>query len=464
MAKPYILCSFRIFSLDGTIFFATFVAINSKRMNRFTQTLSDQKAELETVDITSLCTRHEENEIDLNSSLAQIVIGVRRSGKSTLCQKVLLQSGVCFAYVNFDDDRLADVQTADLNDILQELYSLYGAFTHLLLDEIQNVVAWPLFVNRLLRQKIHIVMTGSNANLLSSELVTHMTGRYKQISLYPFSFAEYCEYKGVDVKAMTTKAIGLRQFALNQYIMRGGFPELVQDDTLDAKMYVQSLLRAIVEKDICLRYKVRYRQTLYQLANAMLDWFCQELSLNTIADNLQIKSVHTVKNYLGYLDNAYLLRSVGKFSFKSVIRSSIRKCYAVDLAFIADRESTVQSQNLGWRLENVVAIELLRRLDYACQELYYLRQNQSYEVDFAVVERGHIVKLVQVTYDFTSPRVKLYNREIGGLLKGAAATGCQDLTLVMMSGESGDIVIEGHTIHRVLAADWLLRPSSAAMT
>lgn len=425
-------------------------------MMKYTKTLTDQREELKDIEISRLYARHEEREIDLDSCLAQIVIGVRRSGKSTLCQKVLLESKRSFAYVNFDDERLRNVKTEELNDILQELYTIYGPFTHLLLDEIQNVEAWPLFVNRLLRQKIRLVITGSNANLLSSELITHMTGRYNLIELYPFSFAEYCQLSNIDTEKQSTKAVGLREHALNEYLFTGGFPEILLNPSVRAKVYVQSLLRAIVEKDICKRYKLRYKQTIYTLANYLLDWYCQEKSFNSIAKDLQVKSVHTVKNYIGYLDNAYLLRSIPHFSFKSIERNSARKCYAVDLSFIAQREKAIQSEGWGWRLENVIAIELLRRLDYATQELYYLRESRSYEVDFAVVERSRVVQLIQVTYNFTAPKLKLYNREIGGLLKGARATNCEDLTLVMMSGETGDLHVDGHIIHRVLATDWLL--------
>jgi len=426
-------------------------------MMKYTKVLSDQRNELMEADLSSLCAREEEREIELDSNLAQIVIGVRRSGKSTLCQKVLIESKVHFAYVNFDDERLKDVRTEDLDAIMEELYNIYGAFTHLFLDEVQNIEAWPLFVNRLLRQKMRLVLTGSNANLLSSELITHMTGRYNLIELYPFSFAEYCAMKGVDVDGLTTKAFGLRGHALNQYLMSGGFPEILQEKVAKPKTYVQSLLRAIVEKDICRRYNLRYKKTIYDLANHMLDWYCQEKSYNMIARDLQVKSVHTVKNYLDYLDNAYLLRSIRRFSFKSTERNLARKSYAVDIAFVADRENAVQYEGWGWRLENVVAIELLRRIEYATQELYYLRENRSYEVDFAVVDRGHVTQLVQVTYDFTNPKPRLYNREIGGLLKGAAATRCNNLTLVMMSGEDGDLHVGDYTVHRVLATDWLLK-------
>ena len=104
----------------------------------------------------------------------------------------------------------------------------------------------------------------------------------------------------------------------------------------------------------------------------------------------------------------------------------------------------------------MVAIELLRRMEYDTQQLFYIGQNKSYEVDFCVVDRNHVTQLIQVTYQFSNPGVKLYNREIGGLLKGAAATGCNNLTLIMMSGETGDLEVEGKIIHRVLAVDWLL--------
>lgn len=114
--------------------------------------LESQREELQSLNISALCSRSEEQDIHLDSSLAQVVIGVRRSGKSTLCQKVLIEKQVNFAYVNFDDERLKNAKSGDLDDILQMLYEIYGNFTHLFFDEIQNVNGWPLFVNRLLRQ------------------------------------------------------------------------------------------------------------------------------------------------------------------------------------------------------------------------------------------------------------------------------------------------------------------------
>jgi predicted AAA+ superfamily ATPase len=419
--------------------------------------LSNQKAELDLVDLEALCSRKEEQEIQLNSKLAQIVIGVRRSGKSTLCMKVLMQSGVHFAYVNFDDERLQKVGVEELDVILQELYAIYGSFTHLFLDEVQNVDGWHLFVNRLLRQGIKLVLTGSNANLLSGELSTHLTGRYHQIELYPFSFSEYCTITGVDTHGMTTKAYGLRDKALDEYLMSGGFPELIASPEISKRDYLFSLREAIVKKDICQRYKIRYKQTLSDLANRLLDWFCQEKSYNDIAKEMSINSVHTVKNYITYLQNAYLLCLLPKFSLKSSERNSARKMYAVDNAFISQHENALLTESFGLRLENVVAVELLRRLHSEYEQLYYLRKVQDFEVDFVVVESSHVRELIQVTYDFVEPSAKLYNREVNGLIKGSHLTRCDNLTLIMMRGEPRDIQVDGKIVHCVLAADWLLQ-------
>ena len=416
--------------------------------------LRDQREELLNTDYSQFITRCEESQIDLDSHLAQIVIGVRRCGKSTICQKVLVESKIHFAYVNFDDEELASLQVGDLNDVIQTLYRIYGSFTHLFMDEIQNVPKWHLFVNRLLRQGIHIVLTGSNANLLSGELATHLTGRYNEIHLYPFSFREYCMAKKIDTHALTTKSAGLLMNALDSYLQQGGFPETLSMARHDK--YIASLLAAVIAKDICQRYKVRYKKTLQQLVNGLLDRFCQEVSYGDLQEAYQLGTIHTTKNYVSYLENAYLLRLVPRYSFKSIERQTMRKAYCIDNAFITNHEDALQTENLGWRLENVVAIELFRRMENELQQLYYLRQHKSYEVDFALVERNKVLQLIQVTYDFNQPKTTLYNREIGGLLQGSAATGCTNLTLIMMSGEEGDVEIDGLIIHKVLAVHWLV--------
>src|SRR5574344_1931687 len=180
---------------------------------------ADQKEELQNNDMTQLCTRLEEKQLSLTSNLAQVVIGVRRSGKSTLCEKFIRQSGVEFAYANFDDDRLENLNSEDFDQVLDALYQIYGDFKYLFLDEVQNITGWQLFVNRMLRQKVHLFITGSNSKLLSSELTTHLTGRHNKIELYPFSFYEYGVMKKVELKSLSTKSRALRKRALNEYLL-----------------------------------------------------------------------------------------------------------------------------------------------------------------------------------------------------------------------------------------------------
>lgn len=424
-------------------------------MKNLERILSNQKQEIEAVQAASLCSRKEERDVQLDSSLAQVVIGVRRSGKSTLCKKVLIMSGVTFAYVNFDDEQLAKATGDDLDDIYQMLYTVYGNFTHLFLDEIQNVREWPLFVNRLLRQGMHLILTGSNANLLSGDLATHLTGRYHLIELFPFSFAEYCVAQNVDTVHCTTQAYGLRNRALMQYMMEGGFPELTLSPDMNKRDYLMSLKQAIIIKDICRRYRVRYQQTISRLAAQALDWFGQEKSYTDISKELGIRSVHTTMNYFAYLQNAYVVCLLSRFSLKSTERNSFHKAYAVDNAFLSQHENALQTENYGLRLENVVAVELMRRLNREYEQLYYLR-GRDYEVDFVVVENFHVRELVQVTYDFVEPTAKLFNREVDALVKASQQTGCDNLTLVVMMGEPQEIQRGGKTIHCVQATEWLL--------
>lgn len=418
------------------------------------QILYDQKEEITNLNTSDLCNRVEEGLFDLQSSLAQVVIGVRRSGKSTICMKVLKESGVSFGYVNFDDEQLAGLKAEQLNDVLEALYKVYGDITHVLFDEIQNISQWPLFVNRLLRQGLHVVMTGSNANLLSGELATHLTGRYNQIELYPFSFREYCTLRQIDTQSLSTKAKAFRYTALEEYLRQGGFPELLKLN--NPYTYTLSLFKAIIHKDISKRYKIKHEKTLADIANCMLDLFCQEVSYAQIQKQFELGSLHTAKKYIHYLQEAYLFRLLPLYTFKSGEKRSLRKCYAIDPAFITNHEDFLQTPNLGWRLENVVAVELMRRMNSEIEQLFYLRKHKSFEVDFVRTKMGHVEELIQVTYDFQDPTVKLYNREVGGLLKGAASTKCRNLTLIMMDGEERVIERDGYTINCVLAVNWFL--------
>ncbi len=422
-------------------------------MTDFLTILADQKEELERVSSIAMVSRKEESMVNLDSNVAQVVIGVRRSGKSTICQEAILKSGLPFGYVNFDDERFGELTAKDFDLILKTLYRLNGEFNILFFDEAQDIKGWHLFVNRMLRSGMKIVLTGSNANLLSSELTTYLTGRYNEITLYPFSFLEYCRAKNVNVTSQSTKNQALRQKALDEYMSTGGLPEVVVNG--EDKGYVMSLFNAIITKDIKKRHRIRYIETLLEIANNLLDKYCQEISFNDIAKEFSLSSVHTAKKYVTYLEDAFLLRVIHKYSFKSGERTKSRKIYAVDLAFATNRKDLLATENVGWRLENIVLIELLRRIDKNYQEIFYIKKDNQFEVDFVVCEKNKAIELIQVSHHLNEPESKLYKREVGGLVKGAEYAKCTRLTLLVMEGERGTIQKDGKTIEVIPATEWL---------
>lgn len=422
-------------------------------MTDFLTILSDQKEELQRVASYAKVSRIEESLLNLESNLAQVVIGVRRSGKSTICQKSILKSEQPFGYVNFDDERLEDLSAKDFDTILKVLYRLNGDFNVLFLDEAQDIKGWHLFVNRMLRAGMKVVLTGSNANLLSGELTTYLTGRYNEISLYPFSLVEYCQAKNVNVVSQSTKSQALRLKALDEYMVCGGLPEVVVNG--EGRGYVMSLLNAIITKDIKNRHKIRYIETLREIANNVLDKYCQEISFNDIAKEFALKSVHTAEKYVSYLEEAFLVRIIHKYSFKSSERTKNRKVYTVDLAFSTNRTNQLTTENIGWRLENIVLIELLRRIDKNYQDIFYIKKEQQYEVDFVVCEKNKAMELIQVTHHLDKLESKLYKREVGGLVRGSRDTNCNKLTLIVMEGEQRTIQEGDKNIEVIPASEWL---------
>ena len=402
--------------------------------------LRDQKEEIENRKEERLCPRREEQLVDLNSPQAQVVIGVRRCGKSTLCFQVLQHIGKTFAYVDFDDERLAGLQSDQLNDVLEVLYKIYGDFHYLFLDEIQNVEAWPLFVNRLLRKKLHVVLTGSNAKLLSNDLATHLTGRSCEISLYPFSFGEYCIIKGVDAEALTTKGIALRRAAFDEYMKQGGFPELMLVN--NERTYISNLTSNVLKRDIEQRYNVAYTANFENMANHLLNVSPITPAINELANTFGFKSAHTVRNYINYLKQAYILIGIKKYSAKSKMRVTQEKLYAVDVALMNKRENAFAGDNLGWRLETIVLLHLIRKCNYEGWGVYYLK-DRSGECDFVICDGNEVLQCIQVSYDISNYKTR--KREIGGLLSAYRQTKCRNLLLLtdheFQEQEIGDVTV-----------------------
>ena len=412
--------------------------------------LADQREILNGLLSVETCHRAEEGLINLDSKLAQVVTGVRRSGKSTLCLNVLRDSGKCFGYVNFDDERLANLTGADLDDVLTAAYKVYGQFTHLFLDEPQNIPEWSLFVNRLLRGGMHVLVTGSNSNLLAGELGTHMTGRYTEIKLLPFSFREYCALKKVDSTSMSLKARALRSAAFDDYLRDGAFPEVAQGES--PRSYVRTLIENIRTKDIERRYKIRYRSALKKLMDYVLNVVPTTPDFDEFARLCGFSSRHTSENYVEYMERSFLVNRVSKYSSKPRVRMVGEKLYAVDVSFMSERDNALQGENLGWRMETIVALELLRRMRPLFKDVYYYADS-GHECDFVVCDRRKVESLIQVTYDMSNPKTR--KREISGAVAAAKATGLKEATIITYS-ELDDIISSGVTVRLVPVADWLV--------
>ena len=410
--------------------------------------LIDQKAEIGNLLDEHLCPRKEEELVDLRSPQAQVVIGVRRNGKSTLCLQSLANAKVNFAYANFDDENLAELGAEQLNDVLEVLYKIYGDFNYLFLDEIQNIEKWPLFVNRLLRTKMHVVLTGSNAKLLSSDLATHLTGRSSEITLYPFSFAEYCTMMKVDYKLRTTKGIANKRRAFDEYIQKGGFPELI--NTNNSRKYITNLVNNILKRDIEQRHEIAFPAQFENMAHHLLNVSPYMVSTLDLAKIFNFKSHHTVRNYLSYLKQAYLLIGIKKFSPKSKVRVTQEKVYAVDVAMMDQRENAFAGENLGWRLETIVLIHLIRKCQHEGWDVYYFK-NRSGECDFVVCKGNKVLQCIQVSYDISSE--KTYKREISGLMLANKQTNCENL-LLLTDHEFDDIEKNGHRISIRPVYEW----------
>ena len=419
--------------------------------------LLEQKEELENKVGETVCSRSEEALIDLNSRLAQVVIGIRRSGKSTLCFNVIKKSGLHFAYINFDDERFSKSTAEDLNKILETLYKVYGDFNHLFIDEIQNVDEWFLFVNRLLRNGMHILITGSNAKLLSGELATYLTGRYMQIELFPFSFKEYCEFRKKSTLHSTTKEKGLLRAVFDEYLHDGGFPELLMEKRKQA--YINTLVENILANDIEKRYQVRYKAAFEQIAHHLLNNAPSKINYKKLQTLFGLKSEHTAENYVNYTKNAYLICGLHKFSQKSKIRIRNEKAYAVDVALMNNRENAFAGENAGWRLETLVYIELLRRRGFQDCDVYYYEDGNC-EVDFVVCRGRTVLQLIQVGYDISSE--KTAKREIKALMTVSKRLNCKNLLLITDHDEK--MIAEGEaTINVVSAYSWLLENADKAL-
>ena len=382
----------------------------------------------------------------LDANVIKLITGPRRAGKSVYALQIL--SGKNYAYLNFDDTRLLGAFNEDA--VMQALAEVYPGYDYLLLDEVQNLDSWDAWVSKLYRRGVNLVITGSNANLLSSEMSTLLTGRYVEIQILPFSMKETLEYKEAPIDAELPDEKAKLFIEMDDYLKKGGYPEIVKNRDIE-QAYLSALFDSIILKDVAQRHKIRKITELYDLADYLISNYSNPLSYNEIADELSLGSVTTVKKFCGYLAEPYLFFYLPRYNNKlKEMKKAPRKVYVIDNGFIYTRSFELSSNN-GRQLENMVFIELLRRGYDLEKSLFYYRTSNDKEVDFVTRDGRKVTSLIQVSYNIS--KAKTREREMDALVKASEELKCDNLLLITLDQEDF-VEYKGKHIRIVSLVEW----------
>ena len=391
---------------------------------------------------------HEQVEKYLKSNLMKLITGPRRAGKSVF--SLLLLRGKRFAYLNFDDDKL--LKEFDEEHIMQVLKEVYSDYDYLLLDEPQNLPNWDLWVSKLYRRGYNLIITGSNSNLLSSEMASLLTGRYLSIEILPFSLRETLEYRKSNFNPALPEDKADFMLQVEDYFHYGGYPEIINNRDI-TESYLKTLFASIIMKDIVRRYKVRKVEELYQFATYMISIFTSPFTYSSITEELGLSSKTTVQKFCTYLKNCYLFFYLPRYNHKlKLMQKAPQKVYIVDNGFLSSSAFQI-SENKGRLLENLVLLEFIRRKYEIGKNLFYYRNQSDKEVDFVVRENNVVRQLVQVCWDMSNPKTQ--KREIGSLMACAKDFPNGELFVITWN-EQKEITMNAKIIHVIPYYKWCL--------
>lgn len=374
-----------------------------------------------------------------------ILTGLRRSGKSTLLHQ-LMQKIPQSCYVNFEDERFLGFPAAEFESLHEVLLEIYGNAHIYFFDEIQNIPHFETFVRRLQDQGKKIIITGSNARLLSFEFGTRLTGRYKQFDVYPFSFYEYLQHSDLTPTnewfyLTEKKAVLIRQF--NQYMTKGGIPEYLKNNDID---YVKTIYENILYRDIIARYLIKQQNTLRELVNILVTNMASPFTYNSLKKTVKLSNAITVKEYISYLQNSYLFFEVQKFDYSLKKQlTAPKKIYVVDPIFHQVCGMNI-SPNKGRVLENLVFLHLKRNK----HDIYYF--DRTHQCDFLIKDTAKITQALQVCYVLDETNRE---RELNGLLEALSTFHLKEGILLTQDQEE-DLHIDKKIIHVLPVWKWLL--------
>jgi uncharacterized protein len=373
-----------------------------------------------------------EIKVEIDDSFAVILTGIRRSGKSTLLNQILSKEKKSY-YLNLEDPRLENFDLSDFNKIeiiMQELYGTKGIY---FFDEIQNIQQWEKFIRYLVDKKEKVVITGSNASILSKELGTKLTGRYFQKEIFPFSFNEFLSYKN--------KKPSIKMF--NEYFLKGGFPEYIKKENNEI---LNNLLTDIVLKDVVIRYNIKNNAIVNKIALYLISNVSKEFTYNSIKKLFQIKSIQSVIDYIKFLEDTYLIFSIPCFDY-SYKKQQVnpKKIYSIDNG-ISIVNSTSFSKDKGRMLENITFLHLRKKY----KNIFYYKN--EHECDFLIKEKESITKAFQVCYELNDNNKE---REINGLMEALIKFKIDEGIIVTYNQEDS-FFINKKTIKLIPCYKWLL--------
>lgn len=385
----------------------------------------------------------------LQTSEILIISGIRRCGKSVLMQQIRDRLVEKDFFFNFDDERLANFKLDDFQKLQECFVELFGEQHTYYFDEIQNIEGWERFVRRLYNAGNKIVITGSNARMLSRELGTHLTGRYLQVEIYPFSFQEYLAMNEIPVNAKTLytttgRATMVKSFV--KYMECGGFPKFLQDGSVS---YLTSLYESIIYRDILTRNGLTNEKEMLELMFYLASNATKRVTYSSLGKVVGIQHPDTIKNYLEYIQQTYLIFQLFRYdpSVKKQMMSP-KKIYFVDNAII-QRIGFNATENNGVFLENLVFIELKRR----GWDVYYYADKK--ECDFIVRKGLHISDAYQVTLKMDSPQTR--EREIAGVREAMQAYSLSKGYILTFEGKETINFDDGTIVEVVPVWEWILQ-------
>jgi len=376
--------------------------------------------------------REEQKELTILDSFALIITGVRRCGKSTLLHQLIKKQKKAY-YLNLEDPRLEGFDLGDFNKIEAIMKEMYGKGGTYFFDEIQVIPQWERYIRYLVDKKEKVVLTGSNAALLSKELGTKLTGRHLDYELFPFSFKEFLDLKKLEPSLESFK----------EYFFQGGFPEFLKKNT---PTIFHDLLSDIIMKDIAIRFNIKNIETLRKIAIFLISNVGKEFSYNSIKKMFEIKSVQSVIDYICFFENAYLMFSVPRFSYSFKQQQvNPKKAYSIDNGF-SNFNSASFSKDNGKMLENLVFLALRR----THKDIFYFQDKK--ECDFLIKEKEKITQAIQVCYHLTEQNK---NRELNGLFEALNKFKLNE-GLILTYNQDDHFEIKGKKIKVLPVWKWLL--------